>query len=122
MLSRFFESKRVFITGNTGFKGSWLSHWLMTSGANVRGYSISIPTQPSLFKLLKHDKEFSTDFADVRNYDRLLKSLKGFRPQIVFHLAAQPLVLRSYREPLYTFSTNVMGTANLLEAIRSVPS
>jgi CDP-glucose 4,6-dehydratase len=117
-----YSKKRVFVTGNTGFKGSWLTLWLQHLGAEVLGYSLDIPTTPSLFKAVGLDRESSTVFGDIRDYSKLAHALQEFKPEWVFHLAAQPLVLRSYDDPVTTFETNVIGTVNLLEAIRAVPS
>ncbi|HOX23812.1 MAG TPA: CDP-glucose 4,6-dehydratase, partial [Elusimicrobiales bacterium] len=108
--------------GNTGFKGSWLSLWLYRRGAQVRGYSLRPPTVPSMFKRCRLEKLYRTVTADVRDYGTLKPELASFKPDIVFHLAAQPLVLQSYKSPLLTYATNVLGTANLLEAALHVPS
>lgn len=114
----FWSSKKVFVTGNTGFKGSWLTLWLKTLGANVRGYSLKPDTDPNLFEALKLDKLYYTKFADIRDLTALQEEIRNFGPDIVFHLAAQPLVRDSYTDPIYTFETNIIGTANLLEACR----
>ncbi len=111
-----YKNKKVLITGNTGFKGSWLSLILKSMGAEVLGYSIDVPTQPSHFELLNLEMESIT--GDVRNKNQILKVIKNFKPDIVFHLAAQSLVRPSYDNPIDTFETNVMGTVNVLEAIR----
>jgi CDP-glucose 4,6-dehydratase len=113
-----YRGRRVFITGNTGFKGSWLALWLKELGAEVRGYSIDVPTDPSHHALLRLD--YPTVTADVTDAGRLEDELGRFRPEIVFHLAAQALVRDSYVRPVNTFATNVMGTVNLLEACRSL--
>lgn len=115
-----YQGKRVLITGHTGFKGSWLSLWLKEMGAILHGYSKSIPTQPSHFELLNLD--MTTTFGDTRDFPLLKKVFSEFKPEIVFHLAAQPIVRYSYREPLETFETNVMGTLNVLEACRLTDS
>lgn len=114
----FYKGKKVFITGHTGFKGSWLSYWLLLMGANVTGYSIGYPTQPSLFKLLGIQKDIKHIVGDVRNQPLLQTKLKEANPDICFHLAAQPLVRLSYENPLETYTTNMNGTLSLLESIR----
>lgn len=114
-----YSGRRVLITGNTGFKGSWLSLWLTELGAQVIGVSNDIPTDPSHFKLLK--LPFQTIFADINDLAKLNTIFNQYQPEIVFHLAAQSLVRPSYRDPIETFQTNVMGTVNVLEAIRQMP-
>lgn len=121
MASNFWRSRRVFLTGHTGFKGSWLSLWLASLGANVRGYALA-PRQPSLFDLAKISTDVDSIIGDIRDLENLCRALREHRPEIVFHLAAQPLVRLSYCDPVETYSTNVMGTVNLLEAIRSCDS
>jgi CDP-glucose 4,6-dehydratase len=118
-LFSFYKNKKVLITGHTGFKGSWLSMLLKNFGADVIGYSIDIPTKPSLYELAKIDDIVTTKFGDVRNYSLLKAFMDQHKPEIVFHLAAQPLVLESYTKPLYTYETNVIGTLNILEAVRT---
>lgn len=118
----FYKSKRVFITGHTGFKGSWLSEILINAGAVVEGYSLSPDTEPNLYNMLGLKDRMESVIADIRNYDCLSKAISEFKPEIVFHLAAQPLVRESYKNPLDTYSTNVMGTVNILEACRGVES
>ncbi|MDR1558149.1 MAG: CDP-glucose 4,6-dehydratase, partial [Clostridiales bacterium] len=113
----FWRGRRVFITGHTGFKGCWLMLWLESLGAEVYGYSLP-PLDPSLFKSVTPDGDPRGVFADIRDADKLSEEMAGFEPQIVFHLAAQPLVRESYRQPVLTYGTNVMGSVNLLEAIR----
>ncbi len=115
----FWKGKRVFVTGHTGFKGSWLSQWLIDMGANVKGYSLKPPTDPSLFDVLDLDSMMESQIGDIRERDALSTSLKEFQADIVFHLAAQPLVRESYQLPVETFETNVIGTINLLEAVRN---
>ena len=114
----FWTGKRVFVTGHTGFKGSWLCMWLHEMGAVVQGYSLSIPTTPSLFAEAKLDQKIHSEQGDIRDAGHLLDCMKQFKPEIVFHLAAQSLVRLSYDLPMETYSTNVMGTVALLEAVR----
>jgi CDP-glucose 4,6-dehydratase len=114
----FWRDKRVFVTGHTGFKGSWLALWLARLGARVTGYALAPPTTPSLFEKAAVDELVSSKLGDVRDYDRLADELTRCEPDVVIHLAAQSLVLRSYAEPLETYTTNVIGTANLLQAAR----
>lgn len=118
----FWRGKRVFITGHTGFKGGWLSTWLNELGAIVCGYALKPPTKPSYFELCHLDERIVSNIGDIRDADTLTASMSRACPEIVFHLAAQPLVYRSYREPAATFAVNVVGTANLLDAVRAIPS
>jgi CDP-glucose 4,6-dehydratase len=118
----FWNGRRVFITGHTGFKGSWLSLWLQRLSAIVTGYALSPPTEPSLFELAAVANDMTSKLGDVRDLSELTAAMESARPEVVFHLAAQPIVRRSYREPVTTFSTNVLGTVNVLEAIRRVGS
>ncbi|AKL98634.1 CDP-glucose 4,6-dehydratase [Endomicrobium proavitum] len=113
-----YKGKKVFITGHTGFKGSWLALWLSSLGAEVCGYALAPNTTPALFNILKLKKKIRHIKADVRNFKKLKKELCSFNPDIIFHLAAQPLVRLSYKDPLDTYSTNVLGTANVFEAAR----
>jgi CDP-glucose 4,6-dehydratase len=115
------EGRRVLVTGHTGFKGSWLSLWLHDLGAKVSGFALP-PEKPSLFSALKLDALIDSRLGDVRDAAAFGKALRQAKPEIVFHLAAQPLVLRSYEDPVETFSANVMGLVNLLDAARKVPS
>ncbi len=115
----FFKGKKILITGNTGFKGSWLSQIMLNFGANVIGYALPPNTTPNVFTALKLDKTMKTYYNDIRDIKKLDEVLKHERPEIVFHLAAQPIVRKSYDDPLYTFETNIMGTANILHAIKS---
>jgi CDP-glucose 4,6-dehydratase len=114
------KGKRVFLTGHTGFKGSWLSLWLQIQGAEVCGYALEPPTRPNLFEDARVSQGMRSFIGDIRNAELLQSKIADFRPEIVFHLAAQPLVRSSYEDPLGTYATNVMGTAHLLEAVRKV--
>jgi len=114
-----FDGCRILLTGHTGFKGSWMSLWLTKLGANVTGLSIDIPTTPSLFELAGVADCVDHRFGDVRDAAAMAELVREVQPDVVFHLAAQPLVRLSYREPLATLDTNVMGTANVLEAVRT---
>jgi CDP-glucose 4,6-dehydratase len=114
----FWKTKRVFLTGHTGFKGSWLCLWLQSMGAEVTGYALEPPTEPSLFKLCGIDRSIRSIVGDVRNLEHLKRAIAEARPEIVIHMAAQALVRESYKEPVETYSTNVMGTVNLFEALR----
>ncbi|HEY2617233.1 MAG TPA: CDP-glucose 4,6-dehydratase [Acetobacteraceae bacterium] len=118
----FWNGRRVVVVGNTGFKGSWLSLWLHRLGATVAGLSLPPPTEPSLFALACLSDLVPTSFGDIRDLGTVRGAFRELRPDIVFHLAAQPLVRRSYREPVETYATNVMGTVHVLEAVRSVQS
>ncbi|RKF18147.1 CDP-glucose 4,6-dehydratase [Alginatibacterium sediminis] len=120
MDASFWKGKKVFLTGHSGFKGSWLSLWLKEMGAIVKGYSLSAPTSPSLFEIANIAADMDSVEGDIRDFDHLLKEFHIFRPEIVFHMAAQPLVRLSYDDPIETYSTNVMGTVHLLEVIRQV--
>jgi CDP-glucose 4,6-dehydratase len=115
----FWRNKKVFLTGHTGFKGSWLSLWLYSMGAKVTGYSLEPPTTPSLFDICKIDQLIHSVTGDIRDADLLTKSMQEADPDIVIHMAAQPLVRESYLNPVETYSTNVMGTVNLFEAVRT---
>jgi CDP-glucose 4,6-dehydratase len=115
----FWEGKRVLVTGHTGFKGSWLSVWLDHMGADVTGYSISVPTDPSLFELARVQNEVRSLTGDVRDRAALAHAFEESRPEVVIHMAAQSLVRRSYRDPAETYETNVLGTVNLLEIVRT---
>ena len=114
----FWRNKRVLITGHTGFKGSWLAFWLKFLEAEVCGYSLAPETAPNLFENLKIENQIKSVFGDVRDLSAFEKTLDEFKPEIVFHLAAQALVRRSYREPIDTYTTNVVGTINILDAVR----
>lgn len=118
----FWAGKRVFVTGHTGFKGSWLVHWLDMLGAICRGYALAPDTEPAMFEITEAARLCDHVLGDVRDSPALRAALLAFRPDIVIHMAAQPLVRRSYREPVETMATNVMGTVNLLEACRACHS
>ena len=111
----FFNGKRVFITGHTGFKGSWLCRMLVRAGAVVTGYSLEPPTQPNLFSLADVEDKMTSIIGDIRDYESLKAAFDHAQPEIVLHLAAQPIVRDSYKNPRYTYEKNVMGTVNLLE-------
>ena len=115
----FYKGKKVFVTGHTGFKGSWLCSVLLKYGAIVTGYSLNPPTEPSLFNNADLKNRMHSVIGDIRDYSSLNKAFCESQPEIVLHLAAQPLVREGYKFPLYTYETNVMGTANLLECIRT---
>ena len=114
----FWQGRRVFLTGHTGFKGSWLSLWLSSLGAEVKGFSLKPPTAPSLFKEAKIDSVIDSQIDDIRDLKVLKKSIVDFNPDILIHMAAQPLVRYSYDAPIETYETNVMGTVNILESAR----
>jgi CDP-glucose 4,6-dehydratase len=116
----FWRGKRVFLTGHTGFKGSWLSLWLQSMGADLYGYALTPPTNPALFYEAQVAQGMSSVIGDIRDYDSLFEALKQSCAEIVIHMAAQPLVRFSYDQPVETYATNVMGTVHLLEAIRQV--
>lgn len=121
MTGAFWQGKRVFLTGHTGFKGSWLSLWLQKLGAELTGYALDPPTTPSLFEIARVGEGMNSFVADIRDADRLKREMTSAKPDVVIHMAAQALVRRSYTDPIETYSTNVMGTVNLLEAVRQVP-
>ncbi|MGN1416343.1 MAG: CDP-glucose 4,6-dehydratase [Oscillospiraceae bacterium] len=114
-----YRGRRVFVTGHTGFKGTWLCKILTMAGAQVTGYSLPAPTEPSLFELSGIEKDITSVIGDIRDRKRLMAAFGRSQPEIVFHLAAQPIVLEGYREPAYTYETNVMGTVNILECVRN---
>lgn len=122
MFKNVYKGKRVFITGHTGFKGSWLCAWLLDLGATVAGYSVDVPTQPSHFEALGLSDRIEHFQGDVRNKSSLQDAINQFRPEMVFHLAAQSLVRKSYEDPILTFETNSIGTLNLLDCLRNQPS
>ncbi|MFJ2362858.1 CDP-glucose 4,6-dehydratase [Pseudomonas sp. NPDC087697] len=118
--SQFWRGKRVLVTGHTGFKGSWLTLWLQSLGAEVTGFALDPSTEPSLFELARVAEGINDQRGDLRDLAALLELIAEVQPEIVLHLAAQPLVREGYRDPLGTYSSNVMGTLNLLEAIRQI--
>jgi CDP-glucose 4,6-dehydratase len=122
MNSSFWAGKKVFVTGHTGFKGSWLSLWLQQLGANVTGYALQPPTTPCLFEVAQVAQGMASIIGDIRDGIMLNNAMQKAAPSIVIHMAAQPLVRRSYLNPVDTYSTNVMGTVNLFEAVRQTPS
>lgn len=118
-MSNAWVNKRVFLTGHTGFKGSWLTLWLHKMGAHVRGYSLEPPTNPSLFELARVSQFCDHQIGDVRDAAAVAEAMRSFGPEVVIHMAAQPIVRLSYEDPILTYSTNVMGTVNVLQAARS---
>ena len=118
----FYKGKKVFLTGHTGFKGTWLSRILIKAGADVTGYSMMPPTDPSLFFVSGVSEHMNSVIGDIRDLKHLKEVFKKAEPEIVFHLAAQPIVRDSYKDPVYTYETNVMGTVHVLECIRQTPS
>jgi len=122
MNSNFWNGRRVFLTGHTGFKGSWLSLWLQSLGAHVTGYALNPPTSPNLFEVANVASGMTSIIGNVQDKDHLSKILEQTRPEIVIHMAAQPLVRYSYENPVETYATNVMGTVNLLESIKQQDS
>lgn len=120
-MAKFWQGKKVFLTGHTGFKGAWLSLWLHSLGAQVTGYALEPPTDPSLFELARVGELVHSVAADVRDLERLKAEMALASPEIVIHMAAQPLVRDSYKIPVETFAINVMGTVHLLEAVRACP-
>lgn len=115
----FYRGKRVFVTGHTGFKGAWLCRILIKAGAEVTGYSLPAPTQPNLFELAGLEGHMTSVIGDIRDRDALHDAFNRAQPEIVLHLAAQPIVRDSYKDPVYTYETNVIGTVNILECVRS---
>ena len=118
----FYNRKKVLVTGHTGFKGSWMCRLLLQAGAEVTGYALQPPTDPALFTLCGLDKEMSSVEGDIRDLAHLQQVMDEVKPEIVIHMAAQPIVRASYQNPVYTYETNVMGTVHLLEAVRHCPS
>lgn len=121
-MAAFWQDRRVFLTGHTGFKGSWLALWLSHLGARTMGFALEPPTTPSLFELAGVDAHLKSVIGDISDAARLKSAMQAAQPEVVFHLAAQPLVRESYAQPAATFAANVMGTVNLLEAVRETPS
>ena len=118
LLDDFYRGKKVFVTGHTGFKGSWLCKMLVNAGAKVTGYSLNPPTSPSLFEIAGIANDINSVIGDIRDFASLKKAFDEAQPEIVLHLAAQPIVRDSYKNPAYTYETNVMGTVNILECVR----
>jgi CDP-glucose 4,6-dehydratase len=118
----FWQNKRVLVTGHTGFKGGWLSLWLQSLGVELTGYSLKPPTSPNLFTVAKVADGMCSVDGDIRNLEHLTKSMQASSPEIVIHMAAQALVRESYQNPVETYATNLMGTVNVLEAVRYTPS
>lgn len=114
----FYKGKKVLVTGHTGFKGSWLCKILVQAGAEVTGYALTPPTNPNLFKIAGIEEEINSVNGDIRDLKKLMNVFSNYKPEIVFHLAAQPIVRDSYKDPVYTYETNVMGTVNILECVR----
>ncbi len=122
MYREFYSGKRVLVTGHTGFKGSWLCRILTLAGARVTGYSLKPPTDPSMFEIAGLEDTMDSVIGDIRDLQHLKQVFEQVQPEVVFHLAAQPIVRDSYKNPVYTYETNVMGTVNLLECVRLTPS
>lgn len=118
----FYKGKKILVTGHTGFKGSWLCRILINVGAEVTGYSLEAPTNPNLFALCDVEAKMNSVIGDIRDREHLMKVFQETQPEIVFHLAAQPIVRDSYKDPVYTYETNVMGTVNICECVRQNPS
>lgn len=118
----FYKNKRVLITGHTGFKGSWMCMVLLKAGAKITGYALDAPTKPSLFELCQLDKKMDSVYGDIRDLQHLKQVFERTQPEIVIHMAAQPIVRTSYQEPVYTYDVNVMGTVNVLECVRLTKS
>ena len=118
----FYKGKTILVTGHTGFKGTWLCKILINAGAKVVGYALEAPTKPSLFKLSNIEKDMISIIGDIRDYEHLKSVFDKYQPELVIHLAAQPIVRDSYKNPRYTYDTNVMGTVNILECVRLTKS
>ena len=118
----FYRGKRVLVTGHTGFKGSYMCKLLVMLGADVTGYSLEPPTDPALFNILKLSESMTSVIGDIRDISRLQSVFAETKPEIVIHMAAQPIVRESYTNPVYTYDVNVMGTVNVLECVRNTPS
>lgn len=119
ILKSFFKNKKILLTGHTGFKGSWLSQMLINLGASLTGYSLNPPSNPNLYDILELNSSMNSIIGDIRDYDKLQETFMDTKPEIVIHMAAQPLVRESYVKPRYTYETNVMGTVNICESIRT---
>ncbi len=122
MFNGFYKGKKVLVTGHTGFKGSWLCQWLLKLGAEVAGYSLYVPSAPANYEVLDLIQTVQNYVGDIRDEETLSQALKYFQPEVVFHLAAQSIVYKSYDEPRLTFETNMMGMVNIIEAAQSTPS
>ena len=120
MFENIYKNKKILVTGHTGFKGTWLTAWLLNLSADVAGYSIGIPTNPSHFEELNLEQKIKHYLGDIRDYDSFYKVCNDFKPEFIFHLAAQPLVRESYSNPKETFEVNMLGTLNVLEVIRNM--
>lgn len=118
----FYKNKKVLITGHTGFKGSWMCQTLLMAGADVTGYALEMSTEPDLFRLCGLDTRMHSVLGDIRDLEKLRRTFSEIQPEIVIHMAAQPLVRESYKNPVYTYETNVMGTVNVLECVRQINS
>lgn len=114
----FWQGKKVFLTGHTGFKGSWLSLWLQSMGAQVQGFALEPPTSPALYEVAKVEEGMRSRIGDIRDFEAVTQCMRTFNPDVLVHMAAQPLVRLSYREPVQTYATNVMGTVHVLEAAK----
>ena len=121
-MEQFWRGRRVLVTGHTGFKGGWLCLWLKALGAEVTGYALAPATNPSLFEVARVGEGLRSVIADIRDLPTLKKTFAAAQPEIVIHMAAQPLVRASYANPVETYATNVLGTVNVLEAARTAPS
>ena len=122
MFANCYKGRRVFITGHTGFKGSWLAAWLSQMGSTVCGFADCVPTSPSHFEAMHLEQHVQDMRGDIRDRDAVVRAMKEFRPDVVFHLAAQALVRKSYEDAPLTFEANMLGTLNMLEAVRQCPS
>lgn len=118
----FYKNKNVLVTGHTGFKGTWLTKILINAGANVIGYSLFPNTEPNVFTLSQVENHITHILGDITDYEKLSSVFQKYHPEIIFHLAAQPLVLEGYKNPRYTYNTNVIGTVNILECVRNCKS
>jgi len=120
MFNNIYKDKKVLVTGHTGFKGTWLTTWLLKLGADVVGISKDIPTTPSMFEELKLEHKITHYQEDIRDLSKMIEIISNEKPDFLFHLAAQPIVSLSYENPIETLSSNIMGTANILEALRLI--